>query len=274
MPKFIVAFLIFLSANVYGQRYGTGLVFNDANYAKAKVRAKFNTQKFELLPISHSLKKYCPSPGNQLQLNTSPSWATAWSAVSILDAQNQELATTDMHSLSPSHLYQNIRTVNDQNCEDGIDLYEALEFIRYNKLKSFDDFQEFCPRNLPLEILPDDSGEIREYRKLFDLNDDHKYKINVIKTSISQDLPVVTGMHCPPSFFNAKSYWKPVEMMSLDFPGHALCVVGYDDEKFGGSFEVLNSWGCEWGNEGFLWIPYNDFINYHEVCIRGILCEC
>jgi len=40
--------------------------------------------------------------------------------------------------------------------------------------------------------------------------------------------------------------------------GHAMCIVGYDDTKFGGAFEIVNSWGDDWGNNGFLWIKYND----------------
>jgi hypothetical protein len=43
--------------------------------------------------------------------------------------------------------------------------------------------------------------------------------------------------------------------------GHALCVVGYDDDKFGGAFEIMNSWGTAWGKGGFIWVKYDDFCN-------------
>jgi hypothetical protein len=38
-----------------------------------------------------------------------------------------------------------------------------------------------------------------------------------------------------------------------------MWVVGYDDTKYGGAFEILNSWGTNWGNSGFIWIPYQVF---------------
>jgi hypothetical protein len=38
-----------------------------------------------------------------------------------------------------------------------------------------------------------------------------------------------------------------------------MCVVGYDDSQYGGAFEVQNSWGEEWGNSGYIWIPYEVF---------------
>jgi len=40
-----------------------------------------------------------------------------------------------------------------------------------------------------------------------------------------------------------------------------MCVVGYDDFKFGdtGGFLIMNSWGPEWGKNGMAWVRYADF---------------
>jgi hypothetical protein len=38
-----------------------------------------------------------------------------------------------------------------------------------------------------------------------------------------------------------------------------MCVIGYDDRKEGGAFEIMNSWGPEWGKNGIVWVKYNDF---------------
>ena len=40
---------------------------------------------------------------------------------------------------------------------------------------------------------------------------------------------------------------------------HAVTMVGYDDYKNGGSFLFVNSWGPDWGDEGYFWITYKDF---------------
>lgn len=40
--------------------------------------------------------------------------------------------------------------------------------------------------------------------------------------------------------------------------GHAIAVCGYDDEKFGGAFQLPNSWGPAWGLRGFCWLTYED----------------
>ena len=242
-----------------------GLAFNDNNYANAKVRANFNSSSFNNLPLSYSLRQYCPKPGNQLQLNTSPAWATAWSALSILEAQQNDILESELitrNAFSPIYLYQNIRITNNENCEALVELQKALEFLKYHKVKKHDSIHEFCPKELPPDLLPDDEGMISDYRKLFDNHHSKNYKTNTVKKSISENLPVVIGMYCPPSFFNAQFFWQPMEIMNTDYPGHAMCVVGYDDQKYGGAFEVINSWGSEWGNKGFIWIKYEDFVEF------------
>ena len=37
-----------------------------------------------------------------------------------------------------------------------------------------------------------------------------------------------------------------------------MVIIGYDDEKFGGSYRVLNSYGDDWQDNGKTWIRYKD----------------
>jgi hypothetical protein len=43
------------------------------------------------------------------------------------------------------------------------------------------------------------------------------------------------------------------------FGGHAMCVIGYDDRVEGGAFQIMNSWGNEWGQNGIAFVRYGDF---------------
>eukprot|EP00444_Apocalathium_aciculiferum_P010639 CAMPEP_0183386104 /NCGR_PEP_ID=MMETSP0370-20130417/2078_1 /TAXON_ID=268820 /ORGANISM="Peridinium aciculiferum, Strain PAER-2" /LENGTH=286 /DNA_ID=CAMNT_0025564321 /DNA_START=34 /DNA_END=894 /DNA_ORIENTATION=- len=45
--------------------------------------------------------------------------------------------------------------------------------------------------------------------------------------------------------------------------GHAVLAVGYDDQKK--HFIVRNSWGEEWGDEGYFYMPY-DYITDPDLC--------
>ena len=45
--------------------------------------------------------------------------------------------------------------------------------------------------------------------------------------------------------------------MSKTYGGHAMTVIGYDDNAK--AFQLMNSWGAEWGNRGTTWVPYKAF---------------
>jgi hypothetical protein len=49
-----------------------------------------------------------------------------------------------------------------------------------------------------------------------------------------------------------------------------MCVVGYDDNMYGGSFEIINSWGTWWGNNGYIWIKYDDFFEFTKYAYEMI----
>jgi hypothetical protein len=39
--------------------------------------------------------------------------------------------------------------------------------------------------------------------------------------------------------------------------GHAMCAVGYDDDR--GAIRLLNSWSTDWGDRGYCWVSYELF---------------
>jgi len=105
-------------------------------------------------------------------------------------------------------------------------------------------------------------NKILDYAAVFGLFDGNNFKIEATKKSLAENKPVVIGMKCAPSFFEANGVWTPTENFNDNFGGHAMCVIGYDDNMYGGAFEIQNSWGVEWGNQGYIWIRYQDFANF------------
>jgi len=51
--------------------------------------------------------------------------------------------------------------------------------------------------------------------------------------------------------------WHPDPGMEKPNAYHAMCVIGYND--FAKTFEVMNSWGLGWGNDGYFEISYQDY---------------
>jgi hypothetical protein len=95
--------------------------------------------------------------------------------------------------------------------------------------------------------------------------DTDKERIQPVKKSLTEGKPVIISIKCPRSFSAyGTDIWRPIENPAAvsDRSGHAICIVGYDDDKHGGSFEIQNSWGTSWGNSGYIWIQYNDFVTW------------
>ena len=46
-----------------------------------------------------------------------------------------------------------------------------------------------------------------------------------------------------------------------------MTIVGYDDTVNGGSFRIVNSWGTDWGDNGYAWIRYSDFKKFCDAVV-------
>jgi C1A family cysteine protease len=55
----------------------------------------------------------------------------------------------------------------------------------------------------------------------------------------------------------ADGLWTPSKSENV-LGGHEVLAIGYDDDINGGSFEVRNSWGAAWGDQGNFYLRYAD----------------
>ena len=91
-----------------------------------------------------------------------------------------------------------------------------------------------------------------------------------IKQSLAADRPVLAGVLVCQSFVNAPGGNIPVpgSMGADNILGlHAILVMGYDDNReaagYKGFFKFKNSWGEDWGDQGYGYIPY-EFFNWRD----------
>jgi len=88
--------------------------------------------------------------------------------------------------------------------------------------------------------------------------------IDLIKSFVANNYPIITAIDVEESFNNVNKIgasYSPNGNAS-NWSGHAVTIIGYDDYKNGGSFEIMNSYGDEWGNDGYFWMSYKDFKKY------------
>ncbi|MEN9444633.1 MAG: hypothetical protein RIS47_1523, partial [Bacteroidota bacterium] len=166
------------------------------------------------------------------------------------------------NTYSPPFLYRSIS--DDYSCASGTYLNLALEVLKTKGVPPFSAYNVMCadatiPQGLEAKAT---NNKIKDYARLFSLEHDNAFKIQATKKSLSEGKPVVIGMMLPESFFTVRGLWRPTEDPSVPAGGHAMCVIGYDDNQDGGVFEIMNSWGTEWGNGGFFTVGYEDYANF------------
>ncbi|GLX80045.1 hypothetical protein tinsulaeT_33850 [Thalassotalea insulae] len=88
---------------------------------------------------------------------------------------------------------------------------------------------------------------------------DEEDDLTELRLALSKGMPVIFGMMVPRSFYAIKADG----VMAMPSPtdvrlgGHALLAVGYDDKRE--MFIVRNSWGEEFGDKGYCYMPYEFF---------------
>ncbi len=83
----------------------------------------------------------------------------------------------------------------------------------------------------------------------------------IMKKWISTRGPVATSMKTYTSLRNlqAGEVYRPTAADKKEGSGaHAVCIIGYDDEKE--AWLIKNSWGTTWADKGFGWIGYGECI--------------
>lgn len=215
------------------------------------------------LPERMSLEKYAPKRLNQGQQGSCVGWGSSYAARTILQA----IATgKDPNSVafSPSFLYNQIGL---EGCQ-GSYVQSAME-----KLTNVGDlpFTQFAYDENSCDKKPNSSelGAASQFRmkganRLTKSGADQTLDLLAMKQNIAQGAPVVIGMMVGGSFMQdmkGAKVWFPTQddYDMAGFGGHCMCVIGYDDYLEGGCFQLMNSWGEDWGENGLAWVRYKDF---------------
>lgn len=274
---FLIVVISYCVHIVYAQEdFGMGCVYDPEIDGKVALAAPLLTRDYTIMPKQYSLKQYCPFANSQGNHGTCTSWATTYAARTICEAINN--GWTDRQKITeeafaPIFIYKQANDTS-KNCQSGSCVAESLELLKTKGAPKLHSFNVKCADYIPQELFVEAKKyKIDNYKKLFEdtwrppyridtwaFDTPHSKKIYSVKKALSENHPVVIAITCYDSFceFNF-NLWNGVQDSLME--GHALCVVGYDDEKYGGAFEIMNSWGTRWGDEGFIWVKYEDFCN-------------
>jgi Papain family cysteine protease len=250
--------------NTVTQQLATGGILDPRQFAKANIYEPLSDDPTKNpLPESANLQKFAPTPGDQGHQGSCVAWSSAYGARTILEAAR---TGEDPNSLrfSPSFLYNQIGL---DGCQ-GSYIVKAMDFMTRRGSVSYERFpysDQDCSTQPSQQLLREaEQYRMRGSNRLTQGDRTDAIDLRAIKENLSQGAPVVIGMMVGGSYMQpmmGQDVWNPTaeDRSMMGFGGHAQCVVGYDDAKYGGAFLLMNSWGPQWGNNGFAWVRYSDF---------------
>ena len=285
MNHFTVLLLTFFSfVSLQAQEQGTGMIFDPPTLRGIPYKAKLTASSYGKMPASASLEKYCPTAGNQGQYSTCVAFAVGYHLRTILYAKSESepdangkvnQANPNAKIFSPTYIYEQIKDTGDKNCQGGLNPVNAFELLKTAGVSTLAKQPYLCGSSVSSAAKREGLDfRITDYQILYypDEEDDD-IKVLSVKKAISEGYPCMLGFIVAKSFYNSKGdVWR--EERSDSGPTgqhgrHAMCVVGYDNNKYGGAFRVLNSWGTTWRDNGYVWIPYKDFAKYSLLAIQA-----
>ena len=266
---YIVTFLFLFLLNT---TYSQGLIFDSAQFAS---RTSVTITRGPL-PKVISFKKYTPIAYPQVGSTcVAHTFATA---MTILTAK--KLGYTDKKlitslSFSPYYIYYRNKFNEDINCLSGLNVENTAKDVLENGFApltavEYPNYYPFTKSALCIDKkgidYPPSMQEDEEVASNYKI--DEIYTITTIqqlKTALSRGMPVAVILFPPPSFLKAKTdLWTPLlsENLNKNIMAHAVLAIGYDDIKYGGCVEIMNSWGDTWGNKSFVSIKYKDYAKF------------
>jgi C1A family cysteine protease len=212
-------------------------------------------------PASHDLSHLLPRIGSQGQQGSCVAWATGYYLKSFqenLEDQNNGAIILD-NAMSPAFVYNQIKIETEaESCDGGSQIPEALDLLKNSGITTWEEM----PYNAnECSTLPTEGqNKLATKNKINSftyLDGDILFKQT--KAFLLKSKPVVIAISIDNDFFgifeeNGDAVYRNFQKVD---GAHAMLVVGYDDAK--NAFKVVNSWGINWGNDGFVWIDYKAF---------------
>lgn len=232
-----------------------------------KLSSKGKTEDFsamsQALPKSVDLREYCADIRNQGNLGS----CTSFSSSALLEFYYRKKGQTTPR-LSPLFIYYTERSIMDAGQRARGEKARALgmdtggsSYLACYALTHFG----ACPESdMPyqdgkaaLKVAPSEKAQANAL----------KYKpttmaqiktIQGMKKSLADGHAFILGMKVYKSFMT-KVVARTGKMVTLgdgeqSVGGHSVMCVGYDDAK--GAFIIRNSWGKDWGQDGYFEMPY------------------
>ena len=213
----------------------------------------------QALPSAVDLRPLCPPVYDQGSLGS----CTANAIAAAIAFEQRKLDAPQRFTPSRLFIYYNERALQGTvSADTGAPLRDGMKTVNHVGV---------CPEDQPEEVAnwpynpaqftsrpPEDCyAAARHVRALRYQRLDHA--VHALKGCLAEGFPFVFGITVYESFEGPQV--KQTGMVTLPaagerlIGGHAVMAVGYDDTR--DTLTVRNSWGPNWGDQGYFYLPYD-----------------
>jgi C1A family cysteine protease len=223
------------------------------------------------LPATVDLREWCSSVKTQTRINS----CTAHAAAALVEYYIKKVSGSETN-LSSLFLYKVTRNLRHEIGDTGATARSTMkalamvgippeEYWPYNETKFDEEPPAFC-------YALASKYSSTEYYRIDTIGKSKEAVLQQIKTTLAAGRPlmfaILAYLKCwQQSVSNGGMFPFPTSS-DFRFGGHNMAAVGYDDNikiqntgKDGvettGAFLVKNSYGTEWGDKGYGWVPYD-----------------
>ncbi|MFO0560951.1 MAG: C1 family peptidase [Polyangiales bacterium] len=209
-------------------------------------------------------------PLNQGQQGSCNAFANAGlGAILRFNRERMSNPSADANALWPSPSYIYSRVLGTSACNQGTTIVSALNLFARLGAATLTE-QPYRSGDMPMlcePTMPDVAETPHEYRigswqRIGGTGTQRRARI---REALAAGIPVPFGVNLPEGFMefrettagtNVREPFRGTGMCtgSGHCGGHAMLITGYSDEK--SAYRVLNSWGNDWGDGGYLWWDY------------------
>lgn len=260
-----------------------------------KKLASLKTQKLADTPlpryVDNSTRPSFPPIGNQGNQGSCVAWASTYyqttHEIGLLNGTNNKSGFANV--LSPKWTYNLLNGGQD----GGLMILDAYTLLSKNGASSLANFP-YDGNYLSWDTNPQDWISAISYRTtdahlVSGLGGDSPQNLQVIKQLLANghvltigtfiESWVFTSVGNDPANPNSPFVGQlAASWMNGTLGGHCMTIVGYNDDIWidvnengkvdpgeKGAFLIANSWGTDWGNDGFVWISYDAFLSTSAV---------
>ncbi|MFN8348841.1 MAG: C1 family peptidase [Spirosomataceae bacterium] len=243
---------------------GQGMIFDPAEFSKIpQAPTGDGSKSIGVLPKYMDLSPHMPPILDQGAYQICVPIATTVYAIGTQRAAAAGISNPQesrLRAFSPLHY---VIEKKNSNCNTTSRLAEAAIFLKEQGGVPFTLSDKIDCQTIGPVVKPSRLIKIREVQWVFIKDKSSEFDIIYdVKKQLSEKRPVVVGLPIDENFRRVSwenPYYIPKGNLQSNI-GHAVTVVGYDENDQ--SFKIANSYGTQWGKDGFFRMYYNDFTAY------------